>query len=143
MLGTVFNVNAYPEEAFVKTTLVSGEVAFRCEGKNDSIVIAPGEQVAYEKSTGEVTVAPVNVNVYTAWAEGKWIIEGERLEDIMRQLSRWYDVSVFYQNPEVKDLIFTGDLEKYDHCEVVLNIISMTTNVEFEIKDKTIIVKMK
>ena len=51
-------------------------------------------------------------------------------------------MKVFYQNPRVKDLVFTGDLEKYNNCEVILNIISMTTNVVFEVKDNTITVKM-
>ena len=71
------------------------------------------------------------------------IIEGERLDEIMKQLARWYDVTVFYQNAEAKDLVFTGDLEKYSNCNVILDIISMTTNVEFELKDRVIIVKMK
>ena len=61
----------------------------------------------------------------------------------MKQLSRWYDVEILYQNPVAKDLIFTGDLEKYRDCEVVLNIIAMTTNVVFEMKDKVITIKMK
>lgn len=143
VLGTVFNVNAYPDEEFVQTTLVEGKVAFQGAGMLDALVITPGEQVTYDKETREADVAKVDTEIYTAWAEGKWIIEGERLENIMKQLARWYDVKVFYQNPQVKDLVFTGDLEKYNNCEVVLNIISMTTNVVFEVKDKTITVKMK
>ena len=136
VLGTVFNVSAYSEEVCIQTTLVEGSVAFRGKGMKEVRVIVPGEQVTYDVQTN-------SVEIYTAWAEGKWIIEGKRLEDIMKQLARWYDVSVFYQNPEVKDLVFTGDLEKYSSCNVILDIISMTTSVEFELKDKMIIVKMK
>ncbi len=142
VLGTVFNVNAYPDEEFVQTTLVEGKVAFQGTGMPDALVITPGEQVTYDKETREADVVKVDTEIYTAWAEGKWIIEGERLENIMKQLARWYDVKVFYQNPRVKDLVFTGDLEKYNNCEVILNIISMTTNVVFEVKDNTITVKM-
>ena len=47
------------------------------------------------------------------------------------------------KNPEAKELVFTGDLEKYDDCEVALDIISMTTNVMFTIRDRAIIVQMK
>ena len=141
-MGTVFNVNAYPDEEFVQTTLVEGKVAFQGTGMPDALVITPGEQVTYDKETREADVVKVDTEIYTAWAEGKWIIEGERLENIMKQLARWYDVKVFYQNPRVKDLVFTGDLEKYNNCEVILNIISMTTNVVFEVKDNTITVKM-
>ena len=143
VLGTVFNVSAYSEEVCIQTTLVEGSVAFRGKGMKEVRVIVPGEQVTYDVQTNSVEVEKVDTGIYTAWAEGKWIIEGKRLEDIMKQLARWYDVSVFYQNQEVKDLVFTGDLEKYSSCNVILDIISMTTSVEFELKDKMIIVKMK
>lgn len=143
VLGTVFNVNAYSGEDYVQTTLVEGRVAFQGKGMTDARTIAPGEQITYDVQTNSVNVEKVDTRVYTAWTEGKWIIEGECLEKIMKQLARWYDVTVFYQNAEAKDLVFTGDLEKYSNCNVILDIISMTTNVEFELKDRVIIVKMK
>ncbi len=143
VLGTEFNLNAYPEDECVQTTLVRGKVAFKGEGTNDAVVISSGEQLVYNKKAGEVSVAKVDTHIYTAWTEGKWIIEGERLENIMTQLSRWYGVTVSYREQELKDLIFTGDLERYENCEVVLNMISMTTKVVFEIKDKSVIVKKR
>lgn len=143
VLGTVFNVNAYSGEDYVQTTLVEGRVAFQGKGMTDARTIAPGEQITYDVQTNSVNVEKVATRIYTAWTEGKWIIEGERLDEIMKQLARWYDVTVFYQNAEAKDLVFTGDLEKYSNCNVILDIISMTTNVEFELKDRVIIVKMK
>lgn len=143
VLGTVFNVNAYSGEDYVQTTLVEGRVAFQGKGMTDVRTIAPGEQITYDVQTNSVNVEKVDTRIYTAWTEGKWIIEGERLDEIMKQLARWYDVTVFYQNAEAKDLVFTGDLEKYSNCNVILDIISMTTNVEFELKDRVIIVKMK
>ena len=99
--------------------------------------------MTYNMKSGESHVEKVNTKVYVGWAEGKWFIEGERLEDITKQLSRWYDVEFFIKNPEAKELVFTGDLEKYDDCEVALDIISMTTNVMFTIRDRAIIVQMK
>lgn len=143
VLGTVFNVNAYSGEDYVQTTLVEGRVAFQGKGMTEARTIAPGEQITYDVQTNSVNVEKVDTRIYTAWTEGKWIIEGERLDEIMKQLARWYDVTVFYQNAEAKDLVFTGDLEKYSNCNVILDIISMTTNVEFELKDRVIIVKMK
>ena len=81
--------------------------------------------------------------IYTAWTQGKWIIEGMRLEDMMKQIARWYDVTIFYQNQAAKELIFTGDLERYNNCEMILDIIAMTTNVEFIVKDRVITVRMR
>ena len=59
----------------------------------------------------------------------------------MKQLSRWYNVAVFYQNPAAKELIFTGDLERYEDFDVVLRLIEMTTDVRFEVNGRTITVK--
>ena len=109
----------------------------------DRLVIEPGEQVTYYKVSGEIAVKGVNTMIYTAWTQGKWIIEGMRLEDMMKQIARWYDVTIFYQNQAAKELIFTGDLERYNNCEMILDIIAMTTNVEFIVKDRVITVRMR
>lgn len=143
VLGTEFNLSAYPDDEYVQTTLVEGEVAFLGKGMVDRLVIEPGEQVTYNKVSGEIAVKGVNTMIYTAWTQGKWIIEGMRLEDMMKQIARWYDVTIFYQNQAAKELIFTGDLERYNNCEMILDIIAMTTNVEFIVKDRVITVRMR
>ncbi len=143
VVGTLFNVNVYSDEEVMRTTLVEGKITFKGNGMSQNVNLNPGEQVVYDIKSCESHIVKVNPKVYIGWAEGKWFIEGQRLEDIMKQLSRWYDVEVFYKNSEAKELVFTGDLEKYNNCEEVLNIISMTTNVEFIIKDRVVIVQMK
>ena len=143
VLGTVFNVSAYPEDATVRTTLVEGSVVFRKEALGIKEMIRPGEQVVFHKESGKANVREVNVAACTAWTEGKWIIEEERLEDIMKQLCRWYNMEVVYRNPEAKELIFTGDLERYKSGEIILDVISMTTNVAFELENNVIVVKMQ
>lgn len=143
VFGTLFNVNAYPDEDVIQTTLVKGRIAFKGNNMPQQVELKPGEQAIYNTKSGESQVIKVKPEIYIGWAEGKWYIEGERLEDIMKQLARWYDVEIFYKNPEAKELVFTGDLEKYNDCDVALNIISMTTNITFEIKDRVIIVQMK
>ena len=85
VLGTVFNVNAYSGEDYVQTTLVEGRVAFQGKGMTDARTIAPGEQITYDVQTNSVNVEKVDTRIYTAWTEGKWIIEGERLDEIMKQ----------------------------------------------------------
>ena len=96
-----------------------------------------------DRATNKLEKQKVDVSIYTSWVSGTFEYERMSLFDITRQLSRWYDVEFFYKNPEAKELVFTGDLEKYDDCEVALDIISMTTNVMFTIRDRAIIVQMK
>lgn len=143
VLGTAFNLSAYPDDDRMHTTLVEGSVAFTAPGSSASRVIVPGEQIMYDKEYGTVQVQQVDVRSFTSWQEGKFIIEAMRLEDIMKRISRWYDVEIFYQNPQAKELVFTGDLEKYSTCSEILEIIGMSTNVNFSVRDRTIIVSMK
>lgn len=141
VLGTSFNVKGYLDDDYIQTTLVEGRVAFQASHDAEIQEMRPGQQVTYDRETGECVSREVNTSVYTAWVKGMWVLEGVRLEEIMKQLSRWYDVTVFYQNPKAKDLVFTGDLERYENCEIILNMISLTTNVKFEVKDREIIVE--
>lgn len=141
VLGTSFNVKGYSDDDYIQTTLVDGRVAFQANHDAEIKEMRPGQQVTYDRETGECVFRDVNTDVYTAWVKGMWVLEGVRLEEIMKQLSRWYDVGVFYQNPKAKDLVFTGDLERYENCEIILNMISLTTDVKFEIKEHEIIVE--
>ena len=60
------------------------------------------------------------------------------LEDIMAQLARWYDVNIFFVGPKVKNLHFSGEIDRYENIEKVLHMIGLTTNISFSINGKTI-----
>ena len=83
----------------------------------------------------------VNPALFISWKDGLFVFERERLEDMLTILSRWYDVVVFYKRTDVKDELFTGDLKKYNSIEEHLKMLEMTTDVQFEIRGNTIIVK--
>lgn len=140
VLGTVFNLSAYPEDERVEMTLVEGKVAFQAVGKAGDCVLQAGEQLVYERESRKMQLKKVDPRLYTSWKEGKFIIEAMRLEDIMRRLARWYNVEVFYQNSGVKELVFSGDLERYGSCEEILNIISLSTHVHFSVQGRTVMV---
>ena len=68
VLGTAFNVNAYPEKETVATTLVEGRV--QVNYKTGQQVIQPGMQLVYDKQNGKVDVSVVDTEVYTSWKDG-------------------------------------------------------------------------
>ncbi|RHR79010.1 DUF4974 domain-containing protein [Odoribacter sp. AF15-53] len=136
VLGTSFGVMAYENEA-VLTTLVSGKVMFTGkEGK--SVVLAPGEQ-AVVSLAGTLTKREVNVEEYVGWKDGWYIFKEKRLEDVMHTLSRWYDVSVFYQNPKVKDIRFSGNLKRYDSIRIFLEVLAGSEEVKYKIDGNVVI----
>ena len=110
VLGTQFNFRAYPDEQDVQTTLVSGSVIMQSEKYKQQIKLVPGEQGVLEKRSANLTKQEVNTYLYTAWKDGRFAFRDARLEDLFNILARWYDLSIFYQSPEAKDIRFTGDL---------------------------------
>ena len=108
VLGTQFNFRAYPDEQDVQTTLVSGSVIMQSEKYKQQVKLVPGEQGVLEKRSANLTKLEVNTYLYTAWKDGRFAFRDARLEDLFNILARWYDLSVFYQSPEAKDIRFTG-----------------------------------
>jgi anti-fecI sigma factor, fecR len=141
VLGTGFNVRNYPEEDQTVTTLVHGKVAYT-DMANQIVVLTPGEQTIGQ--SGQQTILQqVNTDYYTSWKDGKYIFKSMTLEKIMQELSRWYDITVFYQHPEVKSFHFTGDLRRYEYVETFLQFLELGGDVRFDIKGKTVIVSKK
>lgn len=141
VLGTRFNVRSYPEEAKVVTTLVQGCVVYT-DSEQRKFRLSPGEQTISQFGL-ETILQKVNTDYYTGWKDGKYVFKSAALEDIMQELSRWYNVTVFYTNAEVKQLHFTGDLKRYDCVESFLQFLEIGGDVCFDVKDNTIIVNKK
>ncbi len=138
VLGTSFNVNTYGDDGHVYTTLVNGVVQVSSKKNGQEEVLKPGMQSVMDVQTGQLTVREVDVNAYVAWREGRFVFRAMTLDLIMRQLQRWYDFEVFYQNPELKDYEFRGVIKRDMDLDKVLSVIKATTNVDFEIKGKVI-----
>ena len=143
VLGTVFNVNAYSDEDYVQTTLVEGSVAFQGKGMADAKTISPGEQITYDLQTNGINVERVNTDIFTAWTEGKWIIEGMRLDEIMKQLARWYDMEVIYLDESIKNMAFAGKLDRSEDITPILNVLRATDKLTVEVNGKRIILGVK
>ncbi len=138
VLGTVFNVSAYPSDSYWHVTLVSGKVGVNSE--EESFLLNPDQQYFENVRTGEKEVRKVEVDQYLSWRTGKIVFRGERLEDIIQKLERWFDFQLFYANEEVRDMRFRGAISKYDSFDTVLRKLEKTTDIRFEIKGNTVIV---
>ena len=120
--------------------LVEGSVGVRESGSGEECRIAPGEMAVYDQGDGSIVVKETDVALYTSWKEGLFKFEEERLEDIMGTLSRWYDVEVFFYNDALRNMLFTGDLRRYDNIGEHLRMLQMTTNVAFEVRGNAVFV---
>ena len=138
VLGTSFNVNTYGDDGQIYTTLVNGSVRVSSVKNGQAEVLKPGMQSVMDVQSGQLTVREVDVEPYVAWREGRFVFRAMTLDLIMRQLQRWYDFEVFYQNSELKDYEFRGVIKRDMDLDKVLSVIKATTNVDFEVKGKVI-----
>jgi len=138
VLGTSFNLNAYENTERIVTTLVEGSVKIDSHIQNGSRLLVPEEQAIFDIKSGLTEIKKVDVNLYTAWKDGNFIFYDTRLEEIMTTLTRWYNANVFYTNASVKNLRFSGNLNRYDDINQLLDIIKSTGKINIEIKNKTI-----
>ncbi len=136
VLGTKFNVKAYDEEVYQPTTLIQGEVMV--ESGDKQVLMKPGQQVWYDNQ-GNLVKEEVDTNMVTAWKYDLFQFWNTDLEDIMRQLSRWYDVDVLYLN-EPRDISFTGFISRDVTISNVLQMMEATGNIKFGLKGREVTV---
>ena len=141
VLGTSFNVNAYPEENVIETTLVNGKVQVDHGTKEN--VLTPGMQLVYDRINGISNVREVDIEVYTSWKDGYYYFKRESLEKIMDILARWYNLNVFFQNPDLKTMEFGGRLKRYEDITYLLKKMEETQDVQFVINGNAIMIKRK
>ncbi|GAF05211.1 FecR family protein [Saccharicrinis fermentans] len=144
VLGTKFNVSAYSDDDFAHVTLVEGKV-FAIEqisGLKQSAVLEPSQQALISKNgSQELVIQTVDTDVYTSWTKGKYIFRAEPLGQILKKLSRWYNVEVFYENTAAEQYTFSGILPRFKNCETFLKLMEKTNSVKFEYTENVLIVK--
>jgi len=139
VLGTSFNLNAYENTEKIVTTLVEGRVKINSNNSNDSRLLAPEEQATFYTKNGQTEIKKVDVNLYTAWKDGNLIFYDSRLEDIMTTLTRWYSAEVLFREESVRNLRFSGNLNRSGDINQILDIIRSTGKINVEIKNNTIL----
>jgi len=136
VLGTSFNLRAYQDEEMIQTTLVEGRVCMFTGKKR--ILLYPNEQGAIELKTGNLVKKQVDVQAYIGWKNGRFIFERQTLEDIMRTLSRWYDVQVVFQSEKARHIEFTGNLRRYDDFGQIVSMLALACPAKFNVSGTTI-----
>lgn len=137
VLGTHFNVNAYPDEESYHTTLLEGSVRILTE--NDNHLLKPGEQAIMSAVSGKVSISDADTEEAVAWKNNKISFSSQPIEKIMRQVSRWYNVDIVYKG-NISGKTFTGTISRYANVSEVLNMLELTDLVHFKIEERRITV---
>lgn len=138
VLGTHFNIHAYGDERYTKTTLLEGSVKVISSQFAKELILEPGEQSILTRT--QLVQEKVDAQQSIDWKNGKFIFKNETLEDILRKISRWYDVNIVYESGVSRNETFTGTVSRFDEVQKVLRRLELTGVVNFKIHDRTITV---
>jgi transmembrane sensor len=138
VLGTHFNVNNYQDESTTKVTLLEGSVKVDAKGNNQSVILKPGEQASVSQTSQLSQPIPVQTEEVMAWKNNTFYFDGENLEAIMKQLSRFYNVDVEYEG-SIPDKRFGGMISRNKNLNEVLSVLELS-GIHFQVEGKKIIV---
>jgi len=141
VLGTEFNIKAYKDETNLYTTLIEGKVAVSMMNREE--ILVPNQQLKLDLTNNNAVVSIVDVYREISWKDGVFSFKNKPLKDIMKVLSRWYEIDVIFDNNALKNTLFSGALKKKLSIIDILETITMTNNINYEIINKTVILKQR
>ena len=136
VMGTTFAVRDYAGGT-TSVTLVSGSVTYTTN--NETTTLHPGEQVTQEPGAQSTVVQQVDTQRFTAWKDGMIYFKDERLEDVMNDIERMYDVHIVYSDSYLRDMTFTGECSRFKNVDEFMKLLQMTGLIEYKMNGKTII----
>ena len=130
VLGTSFNINAYADESNIEVTLEKGSI--RAYTDNRIYNLLPDRQLRMNRLTKEVDIREVKSVDYTSWKSGRYVFKGVSLCDVTKVLKRWYGVEFVFERPELKNLVFTGVVDKEEPIGIFMRRLSLTSKLEYK-----------
>jgi transmembrane sensor len=129
VIGTSFNVNAYADEPYTKTTLLKGKVEVKSARGTKGLI--PGQQSILD-SKGTASVIDIDPETALDWKNGDFIFANESLKSVMRKLSRWYDIEVVYENG-ITDEALSGQISRNKKLSEVLQLLSLSGDLNYRL----------
>lgn len=143
VLGTVFNVNAYPGGSQAKTTLLEGRVdILSVKGGHDKIELNPGQAALTDIGTGNTAVLEYNLEGDLAWHHGYFVFNDESIVNIMARIARWYDIDIIYEG-DLSEVRMGGIFQRSKSIVQLLESFQATGLVDFSIEERRVTVMGK
>lgn len=137
VLGTTFNLSAYPDE-HTQTTLVEGSVRLHAQGGAECL-LHPSQQATWSPDSRQWQVQTVDTDFYTSWVKGKILFKDRPLGEIMKILSRWYGVETRFADEGLKKLRFGCHLNRYADITPFVRLLEQTGKVHVHMEGNQIL----
>jgi transmembrane sensor len=130
VLGTSFNMSAYPAENYVEVVLQQGRVEFQENNSDEKVMMLPSERLVFQN--GNISKSVTDPAKYNGWTEGKLVFRGDPMAEVARRIERWYNIKVVLADQELKKYSFRATFQD-DTLEEVLRFLSMTSPITYSI----------
>ncbi len=135
VLGTSFNVVSYDDEKQAEVVLVEGKV--RLSSEIDEVqkvfgTMQPGQRAVYTEDNQKLEAEEVEVEKYIAWRDGNLIFRDDKMEDVVRRLSRWFNVEFVINDPEIKNYAYKATFRN-ENLTQVLNLLKISAPIDYQI----------
>ncbi|PRD55992.1 FecR family protein [Sphingobacterium gobiense] len=139
VLGTQFNISAYPDQTSSKTTLIEGKIALTDQHKK--LLLSPGDQAITTNSGTHIH--QVNARNYMAWRDGKFSFDGKSFTEVMTEIGHWYDLTIAYEG-KVPAVELAGDAFRNQNIGLVLRVLDVADiNYSLDTVKRKLIIKGK
>lgn len=140
VMGTEFNVSAYPEDNTVQTVLKEGSVSIRRNNSGifeSDIVLKPNQMALFNKNTQNSKVYDVDASYYTIWVKGLLSFDDQDLSRVIKKIERYYNIQIRYTDPLVGLQKISGKLDLNKDLEEVFEYLAKVSSTEIRKIDNT------
>lgn len=137
VLGTKFDVSAYPGDKKMNVVLESGSVQLlHGKTRNEICLLKPGEMAELDLTENKIVTGKVDIEKYTSWKNGFLIFKNDPMKQVIEKLERWYNIEVEVTDPAVYHSIFTGTIRN-ETLEQIMKLIGYSCPVSFQLQNNT------
>jgi len=142
VLGTSFNVKAYPDDDNIEAILVSGKVRVIEKKDNKEVVLKPSQRATFIKKADKLIVDNVKTGNFTAWKEGILVYDETPMSQVISDLKRTYDISVEISSPSIENYKYTGVFDNLT-IEEVLDLFEISSPITYQLNSKQVTLGIK
>ena len=142
VLGTKFNIEAYPDSETITTTLLEGSVEVESRLSRECIRMVPSQQLSYDIQSGEMKLSTISDSKEPVrWKDNVWVLHQTPFTQVCHRLEQMFNVKIVIMNDKFIGKKFTGEFRFGDSLESILEVIRITTPFTYEREEDTIILK--
>ena len=144
VLGTKFNMCAYPTDRMVETTIIEGRVALSLSGSGEEPVeVVANDRATFVKGSSSFRLDRIDASLSAQWMSGALVFRESYLGDIAGRLERYYDVTVTLADMELYPMVYTATFDKDTPIADILELLAFTSPIEYTVDGKQIEIKLK